>query len=214
MYRRHPATRVPSRNRRRRAHPTTTPPAPHTVWVVEDGEVIHRQGLGSESITAWIGPRRRPLRLGKSANRLNSQRAGRSSRRLSRGSTRDVYRPARAHHQRGRDRLRSRSDRHQRRRAPADARARPLDAGGRRRGRGRPGDRPRRARERRAVRPGYLATRPDACRRGGRMMHVITSTFTLGLAHSLIPDLRFRVYVHPATDVRGAQRPDRRKPRT
>lgn len=28
---------------------------PHRVWVVEDGEVIHRQGLGSESITAWIG---------------------------------------------------------------------------------------------------------------------------------------------------------------
>jgi len=44
-------------------------------------------------------------------------------------------------------------------------------------------------------------------------MHVITSTFTLGLAHSLILDLRFRVYVHPATDVRGAQRPDRRENR-
>jgi len=24
------------------------------VWVVEDGEVIHRQGLGSEPISAWI----------------------------------------------------------------------------------------------------------------------------------------------------------------
>jgi len=83
--------------------------------------------------------------VGKSANALNSQRAKRSSRRLSRGSTRDVYRPRAQAHQRGRDRLRSRSDRHQRRRAPADARARPLDAGGRRRGRGRPGDRPRRA---------------------------------------------------------------------
>jgi len=31
------------------------PGTPHRVWVVEDGEVIHRQGLGSESITAWIG---------------------------------------------------------------------------------------------------------------------------------------------------------------
>ena len=24
------------------------------MWVVEDGEVIHRQGLGSEPISAWI----------------------------------------------------------------------------------------------------------------------------------------------------------------
>jgi len=55
MYRRHPATRVPSRNRRRRAHHYHAAGTPHRVWVVEDGEVIHRQGLGSESITAWIG---------------------------------------------------------------------------------------------------------------------------------------------------------------
>jgi len=55
MYRRHPATRVPSRNRRRRAHPLPRRRHPTPRGVVEDGEVIHRQGLGSESITAWIG---------------------------------------------------------------------------------------------------------------------------------------------------------------
>jgi len=58
-------------------------PAPRTAWVVEDGEVIHRQGLGSEPIVR--GSTTSPTTtVGKSANRWNSRRVRRSSRRLSR----------------------------------------------------------------------------------------------------------------------------------
>ena len=40
-----------------------------------------------------------------------------------------------------------------------------------------------------------------------------TSTFSTGMAHSLIPDSRFRVYVHPTADIRNSKRPERAKDR-
>jgi len=99
MYRRHPATRVPSRNRRRRAHPL-----PRRRHPTPRGS--SRTAKSSTDRDSAASPLRRGsatsrnTTVGKSANALNSQRAKRASRRLSRGSTRDVYRPRAQAHQR------------------------------------------------------------------------------------------------------------------
>jgi len=65
---------------------------PHRVWVVEDGEVIHRQGLGSESITAWIGHVVEEHYGWEERERVEQPASGRSARRddCRGGSTRDV----------------------------------------------------------------------------------------------------------------------------
>jgi len=166
MYRRHPATRVPSPESAATGAPTTTPPAPaHRVWVVETAKSSTDRDSAAPSIYRRGSTASRNTTVG-TGERVE-QPAGEALVERCRGAQLVTCTVLARKRTRNRDRLRSRSDRHQRRRAPADARSATTGCWrSSSEGRGRPAtvlD----ARERRAVRPGYLATRPDACRRGG-----------------------------------------------